>query len=104
MPLGSVCAPPWAREGLANPYGCCHNGCMDSGDLSLRPPARPIAPAALPVAPLASPAVPGAHTGENPFGESGRARGNGPVRSLRKRIGSAFAGLLALLAKFGAAI
>jgi Zn-dependent protease len=77
---------------------------MDSGDLSLRPPPRAVAPPALPGSPLASPAVPATHPGENPFGEPGRTRGSGRARGLRKRIGSAFAGLLALLAKFGAAI
>jgi Zn-dependent protease len=77
---------------------------MDSGDYPLRPPVGPIAPTALPGGPLGPTAVPGTHPGENPFGEPGRTRARGPVRSLRKRIGSAFAGLLALLAKFGAAI
>jgi Zn-dependent protease len=82
---------------------------MDSGEISLPPPVRPTPPAAYPsLGGAPPPALPGARGGEserqNPFGEPGRARGNGPVRSLRKRIGSAFAGLLALLAKFGAAI
>ena len=77
---------------------------MDSGDLSLRPPARAVTPPALPGGPLASTTGPGTHAGENPFGEPGRARGSKPVRGLRKRIGSVFAGLLALLAKFGAAL
>jgi Zn-dependent protease len=77
---------------------------MDSGDISLRSPPRAVVPPALPGAPLVPGTVPGTHPGDNPFGEPGRARGKGPVRSLRKRIGGAFAGLLALLAKFGAAI
>jgi Zn-dependent protease len=77
---------------------------MDSGDLSLRPPPRAVSPTVLGGTPLVSPAVPGTHPGENPFGEPGGARASRPARSVRKRVGSAFAGLLALLAKFGAVI
>ncbi len=40
--------------------------------------------------------------GENPFGE--QPRRSSPVRSLRKRIGSALAAIVALVAKFGVAI
>jgi Zn-dependent protease len=97
---------------------------MDSGDLSLPAPSvsGPSAvPAPLPLAqsypsqarpaairPAASPAAP-AHpqTGENPFGaqhDGDRGNGAGPARSLRKRIGSVFAGLVALIAKFGVAL
>jgi Zn-dependent protease len=85
---------------------------MDSGvDLSLPAPAVP-GSATVPVAqtyptharPAAQPvpALPpaGASGGENPFGTQ---RG-GRVRNARKRIGSVFAGLLALIAKFGVAL
>jgi Zn-dependent protease len=78
-------------------------GGMDSGDLTYpsRGPALP--GGALPV----SPPLPGertqptGHEGENPFGE--RASG-GPVRNVRKRIGSALAAMGAAIAKFFAAI
>jgi Zn-dependent protease len=60
--------------------------------------------------PATIPAVP-AHqeTNENPFGAgrgagSGDGGGSGPVKNLRKRIGSVFAGLVALIAKFGVAL
>ncbi len=43
-----------------------------------------------------------AHPGESPFGE--QPRGQGPVRNIRKRIGSALAAIGALIAKFGVAI
>jgi Zn-dependent protease len=47
-------------------------------------------------------------TSENPFGAQRGGRvgesGSGPVKNLRKRIGSAFAGLIALIAKFGVAL
>jgi Zn-dependent protease len=97
---------------------------MDSGDFSL--PAPPVSgpsvapPASLPVAvsqsypsqarPPGAVIEPGpAHPqagGENPFGEprGGRGNGTGPMRNLRKRIGGAFAGLIALIAKFGVAL
>jgi Zn-dependent protease len=77
---------------------------MDSGDLSLRPPVRAVTPPALPDGPLLPTTPPGAPARDNPFGDPGRARGAGPARGLRKRTGSALAGLLALLAKFGAAL
>jgi Zn-dependent protease len=67
---------------------------MDSGDFSLPAPSAP----ALPGGP------PAAHPGENPFGEQRGGRGPGPVRKVRKRIGSVFAGLVALIAKFGVAL
>ena len=95
---------------------------MDSGDLSLPASAVP-GPATTPVAqtyPTHAVAAAthagaaGAHplpvrppvsvTGENPFGEQRGARGRAPVRGLRKRIGSIFAGLVALIAKFGVAL
>jgi Zn-dependent protease len=68
---------------------------MDSGDFSLPTPSAP----ALPGGP---PAPPAAHPGENPFGAP--TRKTGPVHSLRKRIGSILAAIVALLAKFWAAI
>ncbi len=89
---------------------------MDSGDLSLPAPSvsgSPVVPASLPAAQSypshARPAAPhptpvspqqGA-AGEDPFGAR---RHDGPVRNARKRIGSALAGLLALIAKFGVAL
>jgi Zn-dependent protease len=74
---------------------------MDNGELSL-PTATPG-----PLVPAASstpgvPLVPGAHPSGSPFGqESERPH---PIRSLRKRIGSALAAVGALIAKFFAAI
>ena len=56
------------------------------------------------------PAVPThQETNENPFGAgrgagAGDGGGSGPVKNLRKRIGSVFAGLIALIAKFGVAL
>jgi Zn-dependent protease len=93
---------------------------MDSGDLSLPVPAlsgSATEPSALPAAqsypsqarPLAGQPI-SAHqqTGENPFGAGrggrGGGSGSGPVKNLRKRIGSVFAGLIALIAKFGVAL
>jgi Zn-dependent protease len=91
-------------------------GVMDSGDFSL--PAAPVSgPPAMPASPApvaqsypshARPAIaqpvpahsPTGASGESPFGTQ---RG-GRVRNARKRIGSMFAGLLALLAKFGVAL
>ncbi len=71
------------------------------------PPAVPVAqsypsharPAAVHPAPVGPPA---SAAGEDPFGarRGGGARG----RNVRKRIGSVFAGLLALIAKFGVAL
>jgi Zn-dependent protease len=66
---------------------------MDSGDVSVHPPAP-----ALPV--TAQPAS--TPTRQNPFGEQTQRRA--PVQNLRKRIGSALAAVAALLAKFWAAI
>ena len=77
---------------------------MDSGDVSLQPPSRSPIPGAPAPLPLASPAEPAGAFGErpNPFGEA-RER-TAPVRGARKRIGSAFAALAAIVAKFFAAI
>jgi Zn-dependent protease len=80
---------------------------MDSGEHYLPPPARPV-PSSAPAYPsLGGPtpaAPPAVRAGgqENPFGEP--ARKGGPARGLRGRIGSIFAGLIALIAKFGVAI
>jgi Zn-dependent protease len=68
---------------------------MDSGDFSLPTPST----TALGGGP---PTPPAAHPGENPFGAP--ARKTGPVHSLRKRIGSIIAAIVALGAKFWAAI
>jgi Zn-dependent protease len=90
---------------------------MDSGDFSLPvpplgdpsrelPPARSYPslstpPAALPA--IATPAAaPARHATENPFGEAPPVRRR--AESLRKRIASGFAAVLALFAKFFAAI
>jgi Zn-dependent protease len=84
---------------------------MDSGDLSLPapsvpgPPAAPVAqsypsharPIALQPAPAHPPAGDG---GADPFGAQRRSR----TQSLRKRIGSLFAAIAAMVAKFFAAI
>jgi Zn-dependent protease len=67
---------------------------MDSGDFSLHPTVPPL-PSSVPSAPAAGPV-------ENPFGEPPRQRA--PAQGLRKRIGSAFAAIAALIAKFFAAI
>src|SRR5580698_7786653 len=91
---------------------------MDSGDISLPTPSvsgSSAVPAPLPLAQsYPSPARPAtvqpapAHPSarENPFGtqHGGRDDGYGPVKNLRKRIGSVFAGLIALIAKFGVAL
>jgi Zn-dependent protease len=66
---------------------------MDSGDFSL--------PSSAPVIPSGTPASP-PHGGESPFGEP--ARGTSRVHNLRKRIGSILAAIVALFAKFWAAI
>ena len=70
---------------------------MDSSEISLpAPPARRRRPA--------PPAPPGRRARrENPFGER-RAAAGAAQRSLRKRIGSALAAIVALVAKFFAAI
>lgn len=63
-------------------------------------PSHTVAPAALQPAPAAGPTgAPGAPV-EDPFGTQRRSR----VQALRKRIGSMFAAILALIAKFFAAI
>jgi Zn-dependent protease len=71
---------------------------MDSGDVSLHPPAPPLPGPAAP----SNAALPAASSPENPFGAPPRRRA--PAQSLRKRIGSALAALAALAAKFWAAI
>jgi Zn-dependent protease len=48
--------------------------------------------------------MPPLRPGENPFGEPAHHTAPAPVRNLRKRIGSAFAAIAALFAKFFAAI
>ncbi len=73
---------------------------MDSGEHSLRPPARPVASTGLPAGPLVSTNVPAGHAGENPFGEPSRTRQSGPTRTLRNRIGSALAIVGAAIVKF----
>jgi Zn-dependent protease len=67
---------------------------MENSELSLSPPAP-----ALPGAPL-PPA--GAHPGENPFGEPTHRAGG--TENLRRRITGALAAVVALIAKFFAAI
>jgi Zn-dependent protease len=76
---------------------------MDSGDLSLQPPAASPLPGA-PAPPAAHAPLASASPAElpNPFGEP--ATRPTPVRNLRKRIGGALAALVALFAKFFAAI
>jgi Zn-dependent protease len=101
--------PRLGKKPLGNAYRCCHNEGMDSGDLSLPAPAVPGPPAApisqtypshaRPVAVQPVPQPAGAAS-QNPFGEQ---RG-GRLHKARKRIGSVFAGLLALIAKFGVAL
>ncbi len=74
---------------------------MDNGELSLSTATpAPLLPAAssAPGAPLA----PGGRPGGSPFGEESERPH--PIRSLRKRIGSALAAVGALIAKFFAAI
>jgi Zn-dependent protease len=67
---------------------------MDNPELSLPGPA-PVLPGTTPPAPVGRP-------GEDPFGRPAD-RGDGP-RSLRKRLGGALAAIVALAAKFWAAI
>jgi Zn-dependent protease len=73
---------------------------MENSELSLRTP-TPTVPVV-----SASESVYPSHTSpppaENPFGE--RPRGTSPLHRVRKRIGSALAAVVALLAKFGVAI
>ena len=73
---------------------------MENPELSLPTPA-PVAPAA-DVSPGGYPSHAPAQGAENPFGE--RPQRRAPVRSVRKRIGSALAAIGALIAKFGVAI
>jgi Zn-dependent protease len=73
---------------------------VDNHELSLPTPA-PAVPA-VQTSPGAYPTLAGGHPGENPFGEQPRKAG--PVRGVRKRIGSALAAIGALLAKFGVAL
>jgi Zn-dependent protease len=73
---------------------------MENSDLSLRTP-TPTAPVT-PVSQNSYPSHTSTPAGENPFGEPPRRPA--PVRGLRKRIGSAVAALVALVAKFGVAI
>jgi Zn-dependent protease len=73
---------------------------MEKSDLSLRTP-TPTAPVT-PVSQSTYPSHMSTPAGENPFGEPPRRPA--PVRGLRKRIGSAVAALVALVAKFGVAI
>jgi Zn-dependent protease len=67
---------------------------MDSGDFSLHPTPPPL--------PSGGPRVGATDPAENPFGEPPRR--TAPAQGLRKRIGSAFAAIAALIAKFFAAI
>jgi Zn-dependent protease len=69
---------------------------MDSREVSLHSPA--------PALPGGPPPVPATRPGENPFGEQPHRTAPAPVRNLRKRIGSAFAAIAVLFAKFFAAI
>jgi Zn-dependent protease len=68
---------------------------MDSGDFTFPPPAPTLSGPRPPSAPLARP-------GESPFGEPPPLAGK--ARNLRKRIGSALAALVAVIAKFFSAI
>ncbi len=74
---------------------------MDNLDFPLSPaaPGVPVVPTTTGTYPTHTVAEPA----ENPFGETGR-RGRVPAGGLRKRLGSIFAGLIALIAKFGVAI
>jgi Zn-dependent protease len=67
---------------------------MENSELSLSAPV-PVVPAAAPASEVHAP-----HAGEDPFGE----RRQGPVSRLRGRIGSALAAIVAIVAKFWAAI
>jgi Zn-dependent protease len=73
---------------------------MDNREFSLSAPAT-VVPAPPPPSAVSPGAYP-SHAGENPFGEPPRRAA--PVRSLRKRIGSALVAVGALLAKFGVAL
>jgi Zn-dependent protease len=67
---------------------------MDSSEFPFHPPA--------PTLTGVPPAAPVPHPGESPFGEPQPL--TAPLRNLRKRIGSAFAALVAVIAKFFSAI
>jgi Zn-dependent protease len=67
---------------------------MDSSEISLHSPA--------PVLPGGAGGPPVQHPGDNPFGEPPQR--TAPVRNLRKRIGGVLAAVVALVAKFFAAI
>jgi Zn-dependent protease len=73
---------------------------MENPDLSLSTP-TPVVPAGT-VSPGGYPSHAPGQGAESPFGE--RPQRSNPVRSVRKRIGSALAAIGALLAKFGVAI
>ena len=73
---------------------------MHNREFSLSAPAT-VVPAPPPPSAVSPGAYP-SHAGENPFGEPPRRAA--PVRSLRKRIGSALVAVGALLAKFGVAL
>jgi Zn-dependent protease len=68
---------------------------MDSGEISLHPPA-PALPGGPPTAPVARP-------GENPFGEPAHPTG-GAARNLRRRLGGVLAAIVAVGAKFWAVV
>jgi Zn-dependent protease len=68
---------------------------MDNSELSMSS-AAPLLPG--------SPLPPDTYPSENPFGESAHPSTPGPGRTLRKRISGAVAAVVALLAKFWAAI
>jgi Zn-dependent protease len=90
------CSAETPRTHLGEAYRSCHNERMDSDVpvVSERPFGGPGGPATIPPTGLPSGHEP--HPGEAPFGR--------PARSLRKRAGSALAGVAALAAKFGAYI
>jgi Zn-dependent protease len=101
---------------LGSAYRCCHNGVVDSGDFSLPAASVPGPSGGLTSLPVAQSYPSQAHPaivepvpahpsgGENPFGEQrdgrGDGTGSGPLRNLRKRIGSALAAIGAAIAKF----
>jgi Zn-dependent protease len=74
--------------------GAATMGVMDSGEISLHPPA-PALPGGPPTTPVPRP-------GENPFGEP--ARRTAPVRNLRRRLSGVLAAIVAVGAKFWAVV
>jgi Zn-dependent protease len=72
---------------------------MDNSEFSLPAPAV-ATPAASPTGPISPTSYPTHAVEQNPFGTPPKSRAGG----LRKRIGSVFAGLIALIAKFGVAL